>query len=288
MEIPNCAHSFFLTSTFHHLTPPSFNRTWFWRSWDRDSVSTSYLSSWRERTKYLALDFLSSFVYTWFVPTFRVKWRSYWVWLERSRWFYPKSLKHWYGLLNWLLWYLHIIFFSFLSFPFSSCRLWLLTIDFVSPAFSLVYVFSLVFSPFIPLFWKVPFIVPVPWLRLLLGLAGHTHHCFVLLYPNMPPFGSSPLCSDLWLYSVHLALPPLPFCVLYCFPSSLIGLEISKKQRDNRHAFLLATFYMLIIVSMVILFSMILNTYYDTLLLILILFFLYIYILPPYNTEWML
>lgn len=185
MEIPNCAHSFFLTSTFHHLTPPSFNRTWFWRSWDRDSVSTSYLSSWRERTKYLALDFLSSFVYTWFVPTFRVKWRSYWVWLERSRWFYPKSLKHWYGLLNWLLWYLHIIFFSFLSFPFSSCRLWLLTIDFVSPAFSLVYFF--------------------PW-------------SFLHLFLYFEKFHSLFLCPDSDCYLVWLAthIIALSCCTLIC------------------------------------------------------------------------
>ena len=46
-------------------------------------------------------------------------------------------------------------------------------------------------------------------------LVSHTRHCFVLLCPYVPPFGSSLLLPDLWLYSVHLALPSGPFCVCY-------------------------------------------------------------------------
>lgn len=56
--------------------------------------------------------------------------------------------------------------------------------------------------------------------------------------------------------------------------------EESQKQRHNIHAFLLAPFYMLIIVSMVILLSMISNNYHDT-LLILIFLVLYFCIVPP-------
>jgi len=144
LEISNCAYYSFPTRTYHHLPLTSPHRTWFWRSWYGDSLSTSYLrGEVKEPVICLALDISSSLLclsgidslkesllkgipgkevgsclYTWPVRTaFRIKWRSYWGWLGRSKWFHPKSLKHWCDLLSWLLWYLDRIFFSFSQIP---------------------------------------------------------------------------------------------------------------------------------------------------------------------------
>lgn len=122
--------------------------------------------------------------------------------------------------------------------------------DFVSPAFFLsVRVCVWWLSLFILLFSQAPCIVSrSAWLRLSLGLttliAALSRRALLHFIWNYSP-ASRPLTS--------FCAPWLPFCIWHiACHRSLISLERNLQNRDNKHTFLLVSFYMLAIISMVL------------------------------------